>query len=288
MDEKFLKKMFSAPRAPKIEFGLKEVSVEARRMAGRLSISGVQTKLSVRLDKKHNILIPSAEAGEYILKPPVSSFENMPGNEQCCMDIAEELGIDVPPHCLLPLGDGIPAYIVKRFDRAKGAKIHQEDFCQALGAEDKYGGSAEQICRLLKEISSAPGLDSQLFFERAVFNFIIGNGDAHLKNYSILHQKNGAVRLAPAYDMVCSKLVIEDEEDSALSINGKKNRLGRKDFDVLADYAGMPAKIRYEKFEESFKVFKEIIARSALDEESRARFAAIAAERLRRLGLRAG
>ncbi len=288
MDEKSPGRMFGTSKPPEIKLGLKDIAREGLRLAGKLSIPGIQPKLSVRLDRKNNVLIPSAEEGEYILKPPTETFPNIPENEQCCMDIAGELGIEVPAHCLLPLIDGAKSYIVERFDREHGKKIHQEDFCQALGAKDKYGGSVEQVCRLLKEISSAPGLDSQLLFERAVLYFIIGNGDAHLKNYSLSHGKDGAVRLAPAYDIVCSKLVIEEEEDSALAINGKKNRLKRADFDALAVYAGAPEKIRYEKFQGNFKVFERNIARSALDEESRARFTEIIRERFLRLGLKPG
>ena len=87
------------------------------------------------------------------------------------MDIAENIGIDVPPHCLLPLTDGSLAYIIKRFDRAGQNKIHQETFSQILGKKDKYSGSVEQIGGKLKQVSSVPGLDVQLFFERVVFNF---------------------------------------------------------------------------------------------------------------------
>lgn len=274
--------MFNSTKLPNINFNLSEISLEAQKLAGKLSISGVQPKLSVKLDKKNNELIVVNEGGEYILKPQTSSFENIPENEQCCMDIAQELGIDIPPHCLLPLKDRSLAYIVKRFDRETGIKIHQEDFSQILEKNDKYLGSVEQIGRKLKDISYAPGYDLQLLFDRIVFNFIIGNGDAHLKNYSISYKEDN-IRLTPAYDIVCSKLLISKEEDSAITINGKKNNLDRGDFDALAEFLSVPIKIRYEKFENKFSVIKKHIKSSQLDKREQDRFIEIVKERFNRL-----
>ncbi len=268
-----------------MDFGLEDMSQKAQGLTGKLSIPGVQPKLSMKLDKKRNSLIPAAEGGEYILKPQINAFPNIPENEQCCMDIAAEFEIDVPPHCLLPLEDGSLAYIVKRFDRESGVKIHQEDFSQILGSADKYQGSVEQVGRKLKEISTAPGYDVQLFFERVVFNFIVGNGDAHLKNYSITYNDKETIRLTPAYDIVCSKLVIPDEADSALTINGKNNKLKREDFDKLAGYLNVPPKIRYEKFEKSLNLMETVIKDSKIKKESRGRFVEIIKERLSRLEL---
>lgn len=285
MDDKFFKKMFNTSECPIIDFGLEDMSQKAQKLTGKLSISGVQPKLSMKLDKKKNPLIPVAEGGEYILKSQITAFPNIPENEQCCMDIAEKFEIDIPLHCLLPLKDGSLAYIVKRFDRGAGVKIHQEDFSQILEEEDKYKGSVEQIGRKLKEISAAPGYDVQLFFERVVFNFIVGNGDAHLKNYSISYQDKETIRLTPAYDIVCSKLVIPDETDSALAINGKNNKLKREDFERLADYLNIPSKIRFEKFEKSLNLMETIIKGSKIKNESQEKFIEIIKERLSRLGL---
>ena len=285
MNEKIVKNMFNSTKLPAINFGLADISRQAQKLAGKLSISGVQPKLSVKLDKKTNELIVVTEGGEYIFKPQTPTFPNIPENEQCCMDIAENLGIDIPPHCLLSLEDKSLAYIVKRFDREKGIKFHQEDFAQILEKNDKYRGSVEQIGRKLKEISSAPGYDGQLLFERVVLSFILGNGDAHLKNYSISYKEKD-IRLTPAYDIVCSKLVIPEEEDSAITINGKKSNLKRSDFDKLADYFDIPIKIRYEKFENKFEVMWKIIGSSRIDKEKQEQFIEIVKDRLSRLELR--
>jgi len=286
MDEKFLKKLFNTSKLPKLNFSLSEISQEAQKLAGKLSISGVQPKLSVKLDKKHNLLIPVSEGGEFILKPQTPTFPNIPENEQCCMDIANALKIDTPLHCLIPLKDNTLAYIIKRFDRNKNTKIHQEDFTQILEQTNKYKGSAEQIGRKIKKISSIPGYDSQLFFERVILNFILGNGDAHLKNYSIFYLDNNNIRLTPVYDIVSSKLVIPSEEDSALTINGKKNKLQLEDFDQLAEYLNIPIKIRYEKFEYKLDIIKTIINNSFLKKEKQYQFLEIITERLLRLKIK--
>ncbi|HOW16860.1 MAG TPA: HipA domain-containing protein [bacterium] len=270
MNKDLCKKMFRSSNCPKISFALSDVMQQAQILAGKLSISGVQPKLSVKLDKKTGSLIVAEKDGEYILKPQTQAFLNIPENEQCCMDIASELGIEVPYHCLLPLKDKSLAYVVKRFDRNGAEKIHQEDFAQILG-QDKYNGSVEQIGKKLKQISVAPGYDSQLFFERVVFNFILGNGDAHLKNYSISYKETG-IRLSPAYDIVCSKLVIADEEDSALTINGKKHRLSLDDFNKFAEYLNVPTKIRYEKFKSKFSVISKIVNKSYLPKHKQKEF----------------
>lgn len=283
MSVKLFKKVFGLDQAPIIRLSLQDIPLKAQEMVGKMSISGVQPKLSVKLNKTKAELISAAGDGEYILKPQTQAFPNTPENENCCMDIAENIGIEVPPHCLLSLTDGSLAYIVKRFDRIGQDKIHQETFSQILGKKDKYSGSVEQIGSKLKQISSVPGLDVQLFFERVVFNFLVGNGDAHFKNYSISYRDG--IRLSPAYDIVCSRLVIPTDTDSALTINGKNNKLNRKDFDTLADYLEIPLRIRYEKFFGKTESMKNLIKTCSLPSESRSKFIEIIFSRYSRLKL---
>lgn len=282
MDSKFLKKMFGKDQLPKISLSLEEIPLKAQDMAGRMSISGVQPKLSLKMDKNTNELVIAPTGGEYIFKPQIQHFPFIPENENCCMDIAEALDIDVPLHCLLTLTDGSLAYIVKRFDRRGEEKIHQEDFYQILRKTDKYAGSLEQIGKSLKEISAIPGLDVQLFFERVVLSFLLGNGDAHSKNFSISYYPDG-IRLSPAYDIVSSKLVIPREEDSALTLNAKKNNITRKDFDVFADYLKIPAQVRYEKFEGKAALIKQFIEASHLPKNFKETFSEIVLSRYERL-----
>lgn len=282
MDSKFLKKMFGKDQLPKISLSLEEIPLKAQDMAGRMSISGVQPKLSLKMDKNTNELVIAPTGGEYIFKPQIQHFPFIPENENCCMDITEALDIDVPLHCLLTLTDGSLAYIVKRFDRRGEEKIHQEDFYQILRKTDKYAGSLEEIGKSLKEISAIPGLDVQLFFERVVLSFLLGNGDAHSKNFSISYYPDG-IRLSPAYDIVSSKLVIPREEDSALTLNAKKNNITRKDFDVLADYLKIPAQVRYEKFEGKAALIKQFIEASHLPKNFKETFSEIVLSRYERL-----
>ncbi|MBF0252530.1 MAG: HipA domain-containing protein [Candidatus Omnitrophica bacterium] len=242
-----------------------------------MSISGVQPKLPAVYDQKKKLYVVDPY-GEYILKPQTQSFSHIPENENMCMNIAEELGIDVPFHELVEMKDGSLAYIVKRFDRDKKGKLHQEDFSQILD-QDKYKGSVEAIAKRIKEISAVPGLDTQLFFDRVIFNYLIGNGDAHLKNYSIIYDNNGAKRLSPAYDLVSSKLVIPKEEESAIAINGKKNNLSIKDFEAVAESLNIPKKVRYRLFEGKKNVFIKHATDSFLPEENKETFIALVEQR---------
>jgi len=245
--ESCLKGLFGVNYCPKIDFALNEISIKAQEMVGKLSISGVQAKLSVKLNRNNKELEVAAKDGEYILKPQNNTFPNIPQNENLCMNIASSLEIVVPPHSLIRLKDDSLAYIVKRFDRTKGKKLHQEDFSQILGKKDRYKGSLEEIGHKLREISEVPGLDLQLFFERALFFFIIGNGDAHLKNFSIIYDEEKHIRLSPAYDIVSSKLVIPGEEELALSMNGKKNKINGKDFEQFAKTLKIRSTVSYKK-----------------------------------------
>jgi len=281
-------KVFGIEQEPPIDLTLTGVSLKAQEMVGKMSISGVQPKLSVRLvgaDRDPHLEV-SGRTGQYILKPQVQAFISLPENEELCMSIAEDLGIDIPSHCLVHLKDGSLAYVVKRFDRAGRRKIHQEDFAQILGKTDKYDGSVEAIGRKLKAVSGVPGLDVQLFFERVVFNFLIGNGDAHMKNYSIVYDKEGHVRLAPAYDLVCSRIVIPEESDeSALTIQGKKNRIKRKDIDFVADYLGIPEKVRFDRFLGQRDNIRTKIKSSFLARDLAEAFDKLIVERFQRLEL---
>jgi len=282
VDVKSVRAMFNLDVEPTIPLSLMDIPLRAQAMVGKMSISGVQPKLSLQLNKAQAELVPVAEGGEYILKPQIQHYPYVPENESCCMDIAMELEIEVPPHCLLPLKDGTLAYVVKRFDRVGKEKIHQENFYQILEKKDKYAGSLEEIGKKLKEVSAVPGLDVQLFFERVVLNFLIGNGDAHFQNYSMTYKREG-VRLAPAYDLVCTKLVIPSEEDSALTLHGKRNNLTRNDVDAFADNLEIPEKVRYQKFVGKLSRMTQLIEVSRLPADFRGTFTEIVDSRYQRL-----
>ncbi len=280
---KCLKELFGKPTLPEIKLSLSDVPLEAQKMAGKMSISGVQPKLIMSLEKGQ--LAPVSSGGLYILKPQTEAFRSLPENENAYMNITQEIKIDVPPHGLFELADGTRAYIVKRFDRiTQDNRKRCEDFSQILGLP-KYTGSMEQVGRKLMEVSEFPGIDAQMLFERILLNFLLGNGDAHLKNYSILEDDNGKLRLSPAYDIVCSKLVIPDEKDSALTINGKHNKIARSDLEKLPEYLQIPDKAADNIFKR-MSLVKDIaveeIERSQLNEEDKDAFLNIIEERYSR------
>lgn len=231
---KCLRALFGKDRVPSIPFGLSDVPSQVQKTGGRMSISGVQMKLSVRVNPSTWELETVAVGGTHILKPQPNQFPELPQNENTCMNIAADLRMDVPPHGLFEMGDKSICYIIRRFDRLEdGAKLAKETMYQVLSANDKYQGSLERVGGAIRAHVTNVGLDAINFFERVLLSFLIGNGDMHLKNWALLI-RNDNVALAPCYDFVSSKIYIPEEEDSALTINGKRNRLRRADFSSFA------------------------------------------------------
>ena len=230
-----LKELFGRPRPPSIPFGLVDLPAQVRKTGARMSISGVQMKLSIRVDPESWELTTVAEGGTHILKPEPPQFPELPQNENLCMNIAEVLKMSVPPHGLFAMVDESLCYIVKRFDRLEdGTKIQKETIYQILNATEKYAGSLERVGKTIRAHVANVGLDAIDFLERVLLSFVTGNGDMHLKNWALLIGEEGAVALAPCYDLVSSRIYLPDEEETALTINGKKNNLSRVDFEVLA------------------------------------------------------
>ena len=280
-----LRRLFGTSTLPLIDLTHAEVLVKAQEMAGRMSISGVQPKVS--MSRQGSRLVPVTDGGQYILKPQTERFPLLPQNENLCMTIAERLGMDIPAHGLFDLRDGSPSYIVRRFDRTPdGKKRRCEDFLQILGENDKYSGSVERIGKKIRELSSVPGLDAQLFFERVLLNFLIGNGDAHLKNFSLLEHDDGQLRLSPAYDVVCSKVVIPRETDFAITLNGRSDKITRRDFEKFGEALKIPARVAsdiFEGFADSHSMILDEIARSRLTAELQQKMQQVVKERRERI-----
>lgn len=287
-DDKMLKKMFGKPVLPKIPLGLKDISTQAQKLAGKLSISGVQPKLSVSL--KDYELISVEEHGQYILKPQTQEFPLLPENEYLCMQLAKLFGIKTADFIMMELSDKTKAYLVKRFDRRKKGssleKLACEDMQQILGGRSKYEGSHEQIAKVIRDNCEFAPLQLQILFELALFNFAIGNGDAHKKNFSLLTAGDKPV-LSPAYDLVSSRLVIPDEdEEFALSLNGRKNKLSRNDFLTFADHLDISPAFADKTITKLISLrndFIETIRISYLAEPLKERFVEILTSRLERL-----
>ena len=237
---KCTKAFYGTKYAPALPYHLDEMENLAKD-AVELSITvpGVQPKLSLgwiksTLEQGHNgrLTIMDALEGQYILKPQNTLYPEMPENEHLSMKLAELFKIDVVPSNMIRLASGELCYITKRIDRKKdGSKIHMIDFLQILELENKYLGTMENLGNRIGELSVNTLMDKQRFFELTLFNFIIGNNDMHLKNFSMWLSEMGWV-LSPAYDLLNVKIILpNDKEDTALLFGGKKENFNKGYFD---------------------------------------------------------
>jgi serine/threonine-protein kinase HipA len=264
---------------------------QARLRSDKMSIQGVQPKLSAVLKPKEGIFEVVDREGRFILKPNPPPYEEVPTNEALTMTLAKHAGIEVPPHGLLPAVDGSWVYVIRRFDRVgRDARLHVEDFAQLSGAtrDTKYAGSLEQIARLVETHCSFPAVAKTELARRLLFCFLTGNEDMHLKNFSLIVE-NGIVSLAPAYDFLNSTLVLENaSEESALPLRGRKRKLSRADW---LDYycrerLGLPEAILTDllaDLREGLPKWEEIIRRSFLSAPRQDRYLEILKERHLRL-----
>lgn len=248
--EKCSREFFGTPSPPKIEYSLDQMDELAKNIVERsVSIPGVQPKLSMSLVKKtkenqnSRLTVVGALGGHYIFKPPSHKFPEMPQNEHLTMRMAEVFGINVVPSSLIRLLSGELSYITKRIDRTNtGEKIHMIDMFQITEAFDKYKGSMEKVGKALGSYSSNTLLDKTYFFDLALFSFISGNNDMHLKNFSMIETVSGWA-LSPAYDLLNVAIIIpEDTEELALTLNGKKKKLKREHFEQFGESLGLTPK----------------------------------------------
>ena len=253
------KKMFGTQQAPSIDFNLKELEDLAKQIVIKsIAVTGVQPKLSLAVERHKNELARLTIVGlqgNYILKPPSTEYKELPQNEDVTMHLASLVKIKTAQHCLIKLASGELAYLTKRFDRVKNEKIAVEDFCQLTEnlTEHKYRGSIEKVAKATYQFTTNKGFEMLRLFELVLFCYLTGNADMHLKNFALLENGLGEFELSPAYDLLSTALVIaDDKEESALTINGKKSRLKKKDFDALALSMDINAKVLesiYTKFE---------------------------------------
>lgn len=222
----------SLVRLDDLPYSAEEQRVEAVARATKMSIQGVQPKLSARLLVQAGRFEIVDRRGDFILKPQTLLYRRIPENEDLTMKLAAAAGIEVPTHGLVRSADGSWSYFIRRFDRlAKGRKVAVEDFAQLSGRtrETKYDSSMEQVAGVLDRFATFPAVEKLELLVRTLFSFLVGNEDMHLKNLSLV-VRDGRVQLSPAYDLVNSTIALPGAtEELALPLRGKKRRLRRDD-----------------------------------------------------------
>lgn len=287
------KKIFGTAIPPVLPYTKADIeSLALEVVRSQVTITGVQPKLSVDLEKekgggKRFTIV--GLWGEYILKPQTEQYPSLPENEDLTMHLASLARIKTVPHSLIRFQDDSLAYITKRIDRdKKGVKIPMEDMCQLTEklTEQKYKGSHEQIAKKILEFSAYPVLDLINYFEVLLFCYLIGNTDMHLKNFS-LYKKVGECVLAPAYDLLSTKLVIpQDNEELALTLNGKKSKLKKVDFDSLLKTMKVDDKAIenvYDKFRKVIPEWLLFIDSSFLPDEMKEQYKTLIQEKCKNI-----
>lgn len=285
------KKIFGSTDVPILPYAKEEMETLARQvMRSQTTLTGVQAKLSLDIEQikgEPQRFTIVGLWGRYILKPQTEQFKHLPEVEDLTMHLAELAKIKVVPHALVRFEDGVLAYITKRIDRtANGEKLAMEDMCQLSErlTEYKYNGSYEQIAKIILQYATTPKLDVVNFWEQVVFSWITGNADMHLKNFSLYSIRKGSYALTPAYDMVSTALVMpEDEEELALTLNSKKRKIKRSDFEVAMRGNGLEDKIMekmFAKFEKATEKWFDFIDISFLPDDMKVRYKQIIAEKM--------
>lgn len=232
----------------------------------RISISGVQEKLSLILEKNVLRLTHPGEQGTYILKPiprDLRKVDQVPANEHLTMQIARQVyGLNTAANAMIFFKDGSPAYITKRFDvREDGTKWGKEDFATLAGktkdnagAHYKYEFSYEEVGQLIKRYVPAWRVEIEKFFSLVVFNFLFSNGDAHLKNFALLESDSGDYLLSPAYDLIHTRLHVDDSDfalDKGLFADDHKSEAFKR--------SGHPSRYDFIEFAKRIDVSKNRI-----------------------------
>lgn len=275
-----------------LPFTAAELRQEAISRASKLSIQGVQPKLSAKLNFKTENLEIVDQGGQYIIKPQNDWYPELPENEDLTMRLAHLAGIEVPFHGLVYAKDGSLNYIIKRFDRTSTGKLHVEDFAQLSGnlRDTKYNFSMEKLAELVSQYCTFPALEKLKLFRLTIFNFLVGNEDMHLKNFSVI-QKEGKIMLSPAYDLLNSTIVLKPEaEEIALTLADKKKKLNSN---LIFDYYGRQRLGLTEKsIEDVVKKIRQaqthwlrLVEESFLSDNMKKKYLDLLNERLKRLNI---
>ena len=288
------RKIFGTPVMPELPYTddeMQDLATEIIR--SQISVTGVQAKLSLAISaskpKENKRFTIVGLWGAYILKPQTTTYAHLPEVEDLTMHLAEIAKISTVPHSLIRLKSGTLAYITKRLDRKGREKIQMEDMCQLTErlTEHKYHSSYENIAKTILRYSVNPVLDEIVFYEQIIFTFLTGNADMHLKNFSLLRTSVSGFTLMPAYDMVATILVNPaDKEELALTLNGKKRKLKKSDFQKAFALNGLDEKSIeriFSKFVKAIPSWFEFIQLSFLPETMKSEYVDLITHRAKRL-----
>lgn len=283
------------------QLGIKDLAVfpytaleqlqEAAQRANKMSIQGVQPKLSAMLNKKECRFELVDQGGKYIIKPQHVIYPELPQNEDLTMRLAKMCGIDTPWHGLIYAVDESLSYVIKRFDRQGWGKLPVEDFAQLSGnnRDTKYDSSMEKVAKTIDEFCTFPLLEKSKLFRLTLFSFLIGNEDMHLKNFSVII-RDKKVELSPAYDLLNTTIVLnKPSEELALTLAGKKNNLTKT---LLLEYFPLEY-LRLSKKQTALMIssivnvlpaWQNLIRNSFLSSELQQQYLELLNSRCRRLG----
>jgi len=262
----------------------------AAQLAAKLSIQGVQPKLSVVLNIAKQQFEIVEKDGKFIIKPPHQTYDELPENEDLTMKMAAVVNIEIPFHGMIYNIDGSLTYFIKRFDRLSGnKKIGVEDFSQLLGfsRETKYECSMEKVISVIEKHCTFPVIEKLKLFRLIIFNFLVGNEDMHLKNFTLIRRED-KVELSPAYDLVNTTIILKSKEEIALPIKGKKSNLKRADlFDYFGEERlGLSREVLNQEmviFTKSLATWDELISNSFLSQKMRDSYRSLIRERWQRI-----
>jgi len=276
-----------------LPFTAAEQRREAAARAGRMSIQGVQAKLSARLSVSDLSFVVVDRHGLFILKPQSVEFPELPENEDLSMRLASLVGIEVPLHGLVFSKDASLTYFIKRFDRiGKRGRLPVEDFAQLTGGsrDTKYESSMEKVASVVDACCTFPVIEKRKLLKLTLFSFLIGNQDMHLKNFSLI-TRDDKVELSPAYDLLNTSIAMPGaKDDVALPINAKMRKLTRKDLIAYFGIGRLALRSAIidedlSRFAETFSQWENLIEISFLSRPMKTRYLEVVSERRRRLDL---
>ncbi len=285
-----------SPKLKKINifpYSAEEQRSEAIARSSKLSIQGMQPKLSVKLNIKNSSFELVEIGGRYIFKPQTENYKNLPENENLTLHLAGTVGIEVPLHGLIQSQDKSLTYFIRRFDRkGQKTKVATEDFAQLSHAtrDTKYSSTMEKVAQVIEQYCTFPALEKLKLFQRTLFSFLVGNEDMHLKNFSII-VRDDKIELSPAYDLLNSTIVIANSrEELALPIRGRKRNLTKQDlfYYYAQERLGLNQKVIddiFSSFQNEMPQWKRLIERSALPKELKIKYSLLVSERTNRIGI---